>query len=114
MGDLSEALAALKPFPVVQSTVALLMILGAIYIAFRATRDKPPLPPPLPPPELFPQWLMMGPMHDMMQSVHEVAEEARRTNDLLREIKDIMGDMLRQSEMAKATLEAIRNESRLR
>jgi hypothetical protein len=33
-----------------------------------------------------------GPFHDMMQSVHEVAEESRRTNTLLRDIKEVLGD----------------------
>lgn len=36
----------------------------------------------------------------MMQSVQEVAEEARRSNDLLREIKDAMGDVLRDTQHA--------------
>lgn len=75
-----------------------------------ATRDKPAIAPPPP----VPQWIMMGPMHDMMQSVHEVAEEARRTNDLLREVKDLLGDNVRETQHARQTLELIRNESRMR
>ncbi len=68
----------------------------------------------LPPREPVPQWIMMGPMHDMMQSVHEVAEEARRTNDLLREVKDLLGDNVRETQHARQTFELIRNESRMR
>jgi hypothetical protein len=34
---------------------------------------------------------MMGPLHDMMQSVPKIAEETRRTNDLLRDFKDFAG-----------------------
>jgi hypothetical protein len=57
---------------------------------------------------------MMGPMHNMMQSVHEAAEEARRTNDLLREVKDLLGANGREAQHARQTIEMIRNESRLR
>jgi hypothetical protein len=63
---------------------------------------------------LIPQWQLMGPFHDMMQSVHEVAEQGRRTNDLLREIKDLQSDTLRESQNARQMLELIRNESRMR
>jgi len=106
-----KAFAALGAYPIIQSAVAITILLGALYLVVRATRDKPP---PLPPHEPVPQWIMMGPMHDMMQSVHEVAEEARRTNDLLREVKDLLGDNVRETQHARQTLELIRNESRMR
>ena len=106
-----KAFAALGAYPIIQSAVAITILLGALYLVMRAARDKPP---PLPPREPVPQWIMMGPMHDMMQSVHEVAEEARRTNDLLREVKDLLGDNLRETQHARQTLELIRNESRMR
>ena len=57
---------------------------------------------------------MIGPMHDMIGAVHDVAEQSRRTNDLLREIKDGQGDILRETQHARQTLELIRNESRMR
>lgn len=103
-----KAFEALGPYPIVQATVAVLILSIALLLVWRASRDKAP------PREPVPQWLMMGPLHDMMMSVHEVAEETRRTNDLLRDIKDVMSDLLRQTEMNKATLEAVRNESRMR
>lgn len=103
----SEALKSLGAFPIVQGAVAFVVVFAGLWLMRRGEKDKKPEQP-------IPQWLMMGPLHDMMQSVHEVAEQGRRSNDLLREIKDIAGDQLRQSEMNKATLEAIRNESRLR
>jgi hypothetical protein len=109
-----KAFAALGAYPIIQSAVAITILLGALYLVMRATRDKPAIPPPLPPREPVPQWLMMGPLHDMMQSVHEVAEEARRTNDLLREVKDLLGDNVRETQHARQTLELIRNESRMR
>jgi len=109
-----KAFAALGAYPIVQSAVAITILLGALYLVIRATRDKPTAPPPLPPHEPVPQWLMMGPLHDMMQSVHEVAEQSRRTNDLLREVKDVMSDAVRETQHARQTLELIRNESRMR
>jgi len=50
----------------------------------------------------------------MIGAVHDVAEEARRTNELLREIKDVYGDALREFQIARQTIEMIRNESRMR
>jgi hypothetical protein len=47
-------------------------------------------------------------------AVHDVAEAARRTNDLLREIKDGQGDMLREFQNAGPALKLIRNESQMR
>lgn len=99
-----KAFAALGAYPIIQSAVAITILLGALYLVVRATRDKPP---PLPPHEPVPQWLMIGPMHDMIGAVHDVAEQSRRTNDLLERVD--------QSLMAcKVALELIRDESRLR
>jgi hypothetical protein len=103
-----KAFEALGPYPIVQAAVALLILSIALLLVWRASRDKAPAREPVP------QWLMMGPLHDMMQSVHEVAEQGRQQTDLLRRIDDQMGDLLRQTEMNKSTLEAIRNESRMR
>jgi len=106
-----KAFAALGAYPIVQSAVAITILLGALYLVIRATRDKAP---PLPPHEPVPQWLMIGPMHDMIGAVHDVAEQSRRTNDLLREVKDVMSDAVRETQHARQTLELIRNESRMR
>lgn len=108
-GMAKSAFDSFNAFPIIQVAVAAAVFYAIWAAATRGSRDSASKPP-----ELIPQWLMIGPLHDMMQSVHEVAEEARRTNELLRDMKDIMGDLLRQQEMNKATLEAIRNESRLR
>jgi hypothetical protein len=104
-----KAFAALGAYPIIQSAVAITILLGALYLVMHATRDKPP---PLPPREPIPEWIMMGPMHDMMQSVHEVAEEARRTDDLFAGV--LLGDNVRETQHAGQTLEMIRNESRMR
>lgn len=108
-GLAKPALDAANAFPIIQVALSILIVIGGLYFITRGQRDNANKPP-----ELIPQWLMIGPLHDMMQSVHEVAEEARRTNDLLREINDAMGDILRENQSARQTLEMIRNESRMR
>jgi hypothetical protein len=97
-------------FPIfIQAAFVGLILLGGIYMMTRGNQDNATKPP-----ELIPQWILIGPLHDMMQSVHEVAEEARRSNDLLREFKDLQNDILREMQHARQTLELIRNESRMR
>jgi hypothetical protein len=103
----SEALKSLGPWPLVQAAVAIVIIFAAAYAWRRGEKDKRT-------PDVIPQWLMMGPLHDMMGAVHDVAEETRRTNDLLREVKEALGDVLRETQNSRNALEMIRNESRLR
>jgi hypothetical protein len=97
-----SAFDAFGAFPIVQIAVAAAVFSAIWAAATRGSRDSASKPP-----ELIPQWLTIGPLHDMMGAVHDVAEEARRTNDLL-------GDVLRELQNARQTLEMIRNESRMR
>ena len=103
-----QAFDSFNAFPIIQFAVAAAVFYAIWAAATRGNRDSASKP------EAVPQWIMIGPMHDMMQSVHEVAEEARRTNDLLREFKDLQSDILRELQISRQTLELIRNESRLR
>ena len=101
------ALDAANAFPIIQVALGILIVIGGLYFITRGQRDntsKPDTPP----------WINAGPFHDMMGAVHDVAEEARRANDLLRDIRDVMGDVLREIQNARQTLEMIRNESRMR
>lgn len=100
-GVSDKAFGALGQFPIIQAAVAILILFGGVYMAFRASRDKGRVPDPMP------QWILMGPLHDMMEAVHDIAEESRRANDLLKECKDALL-------ACKSVLELIRNESRLR
>lgn len=104
-----SAFDSFNAFPIIQVAVAAAVFYAIWAAATRGSRDNAAKPP-----ELIPQWLMTGPAHDAMQSIHEIAEEARRNNDLMRDIRDVMGDILRESQTARQTLELIRNESRLR
>lgn len=108
-GLAKSAFDSFNAFPIIQVAVAAAVFYAIWAAATRGQRDNAAKPP-----ELIPQWLMIGPLHDMMQSVHEVAEEARRTNDLLKDNNDILGDVLTEFRTARQTLELIRNESRLR
>lgn len=102
-GMSEKAFGALGQFPIIQAAVAILILMGGLFMIFKAFRDRAGKTPD----HLMPQWLMMGPLHDMMDKVDDIAEEARRANDLLKECRDAL--------MAcKGTLELIRNESRLR
>lgn len=108
-GLAKPAFDAVNGFPIIQAALGILIVLVGVYFMTRGQRDNASKPP-----ELIPSWLMMGPLHDMMQSVHELAEEARRTNDLLKDSNDILGDVLTEFRTARQTLEMIRNESRMR
>jgi hypothetical protein len=108
-GLAKSAFDSFNAFPIIQVAVAAAVFYAIWAAATRGSRDSASKPP-----ELIPQWLMIGPLHDMMQSVHEVAEEARRTNDLLKDSNDILSDVLTEFRAARQTLEMIRNESRMR
>jgi hypothetical protein len=98
-----KAFGALGQFPIVQAAVATLIVLAGVYMIFRGSKEKNNPSSP----EHIPQWLMIGPMHNMMEEVRHIAEQGRRTNDLLRECREA-------ANACKAILELIRNESRLR
>src|SRR5687768_11122017 len=100
-GVSDKAFGALGQFPIVQAAVAMLIILAGIYMLFRGSKERNSQQSS---PEHIPNWLMMGPMHNMMQEVRHIAEQGRRTNDLLKECKDAINT-------CKGVLELIRNES---
>ena len=50
----------------------------------------------------------------MMAAVHDAAEQGRQQMDLLRRIKELLSEQLREIKKSKATIEAILNESRMR
>jgi hypothetical protein len=118
----TEAFRSLGAFPVVQLALGLLIIGGGLFALFRGTRDKNGHA------SAIPQWLMMGPAHDAIMSLHQTAEQIRRTHDLqareLDLLEKIEGNTRQNAEMLRAilensrnntaVLEMIRNESRLR
>lgn len=103
-----QAFDSFNAFPIIQVAIAAAVFYAIWAAATRGQRDSGPKTEPVP------QWIMIGPLHDMIGAVHDVAEEARRTNDLLREFKDLQNDILRELQHARQTLELICNESRMR
>jgi hypothetical protein len=106
----AEALKSLGAFPVVQAAVAIIIILVGILAFLRGGRDRknsdaiPTIPP----------WLMMGPAHDAIGAIHDMAEQSRQQTKMLERIESVTSDLLKETHNNTSVLEMIRNESRLR
>lgn len=108
MGSTTDkAFESLGPFPIVQAGVALLILAIAIALIWRASRDKQVAP-------TIPAHFLMGPLHDCFENIRDLAEQSRQQTEILRRIDGHVDGLVRQTEITKATLETIRNESRLR
>jgi hypothetical protein len=105
----TEALKTLGAFPLVQAGLVVLMFLSGIWLMFRGERDKKSQAP-----DTIPQWTMMGPMHDAIGAIHDMAEQGRKQTDVLERIEQHAGRAAEDARQAVGILEAIRNESRLR
>lgn len=101
-GVTEKAFGALGQFPIIQASVAVVIIIVGVFMILKASKDRNHHAP-----DPMPQWLMMGPLHDMMKAVHDIAEESRKANETLKENRSILN-------ACKSVLEMIRNESRLR
>ena len=102
-GMVSEAIKALGPYPLVQGAAVIIILLGGIYLMSRGSKDSGTIR------ESIPQWQLMGPFHDMMAAVHDIAEEAHQNNKTMERIEVIFRDILREIEKIKAVVEDIRN-----
>lgn len=105
----AEALKSLGAFPLIQAAVAILVIIAGIWIVTRAGREKKADGAALVPP-----WLMMGPAHDVMGAIHDLAEQSRGTNHILSRMEDLLKTIAKEQREQTQLLEMIRNESRLR
>lgn len=103
----AEAFKALGPFVLVQSAVALLILGGGVYALFRGTKDKP-APAPLNG-NAIPAWTMMGPVHDAIGAVHDLAEQSRATNHILDRIETEAKAIAKEQREQTILLEDIRN-----
>lgn len=80
----TEAFKALGPFWLVQAALAILILFGGWYVLVRGTREKngnggssnSAIPP----------WVLMGPGHDAIGAIHDLAEQSRSANVLLNTI----------------------------
>lgn len=105
----TEALKALGAFPVVQAAVAIMVILAGVWMVLRGGRDKKPEKQ-----ETIPQWLLMGPAHDAMGAIHDMAEQSRVSNHILERQETLLKEVAKEQREQTQLLEMIRNESRLR
>ncbi len=96
---LSEAYKALGPWPILQFAAAVLMGVVGYKAIQRGEKDRKP--------DSAPPWALYGPVHEVMQAVHDMSEQGRKQVDLLERIDTGIQAM-------KITIELIRNESRLR
>lgn len=80
----TEAFKALGPFWLVQAALAILILFGGYYVLIRGTREKNGNGGPSH--NSIPPWVMMGPAHDVMGAVHDLAEQSRAANEILRTI----------------------------
>lgn len=62
----------------------------------------------------IPMFLMGGPVHDAMGALHDIAEEARMTNTLLRSIIKGLDDSNRNMIQTHKLLEDLRNQTEMR
>jgi hypothetical protein len=103
----TEALKSLGSYPLVQAAVAILILMAGVWVVFRGERDKKSSDP-------IPQWTMMGPMHDAIGAIHDMAEQGRKQCDLLERSEAHLQHLSETARAGQAILEMIRNESRLR
>lgn len=102
----SKALEALGAFPIVQAAVAILVVLAGIYLMRRGEKDKKPSSI-----EPVPQWLMMGPAHDAIGAVHDIAEQGRVQIHILERIETVLKDGAKEQRVQTQLLEQIANEN---
>ena len=60
---------------------------------------------------LVPMWAMMGPVHEGIQAVHDMAEETRNTNNILREIAETLHGLDKGQIYVIQLLEDLNNSS---
>lgn len=106
----TEAFKSLGSFPLVQAALALLIVLGGVVALMRGNRERGSASGN----GAIPPYLMMGPAHDAMVSMHAIAEQSRRQNDLLERQLHLLEKIADEERLTNSLLEMIRNESRLR
>jgi hypothetical protein len=115
---LEKAFESLGAFPLIQASVALLILMAGYILIPRGEKDGKQAQRDN---GVIPQYLMMGPAHDAIGAIHEMNEQSRQhlaamaqMIDLLRHIADTSRDLAHDARQNTAILEMIRNESRLR
>jgi hypothetical protein len=105
----AEALKALGSFPIIQAAVALLIVFSGLAIAWYVARNGKKPADNGAPTAAVPQWLLMGPLHDAIGAVHDIAEQGRGTNIILDRIDKATVEMAKEQREQTMLLEDIRN-----
>jgi hypothetical protein len=107
-----KAFESLGSFPIIQAAIAVFIIIVGYYVLIpRGEKDGKAAQRDL---GSIPQWLLMGPVHDAMGAIHDIAEQGRIRNGILERIEDLAADIAKEQREQTQLLEMIRNESRLR
>jgi hypothetical protein len=108
---INEAIKVLAPWPLAQMIMISLVAGLGIVMMRKSDRDRKNSddgkiePPPL--------WSMMGPVHEAIQAIHDMAEESRKANATHREIFDTISDIHKTQIYIMQILEDIRNDKGL-
>jgi len=107
---LDNALKALAAYPPLAALAGLLVIGGGVWLMVRGERDRKTNGTTA----QIPAWMLYGPAHDAMASVHQLAEQGRVQIHILERMEVVLKEIAREQLKARQALEMIRNESRLR
>lgn len=83
MSETSEALKSLGAFPLVQAALFAMVVLAGIWVFLRGTRERNGGNATS---SVVPPWILMGPGHDAIGAIHDLAEQSRNANEILRTI----------------------------
>lgn len=93
---------ALPPDGQILLTLVVIAIGG--FATWRGLVDKKKEAPD---PGTIPMWVMIGPVHDALQAIHDMAEEGRTRNAVLRDIDQTLERIDRGQQYTHQVLEAI-------
>jgi hypothetical protein len=102
-----EALKSLSRFEIIQAVVSILIVIAWSWGVFRANHEKKR--PPTNGNSAIPAWTLYGPVRDLMQAIHDMAEQSRESNRTLLRIEDDVKEIRKEQREGTMLLEDIRN-----
>lgn len=108
---IAEASKALSSWPVVNGFFIIVITFLALMMVRRGERERKNGGASN---MEIPMYLMGGPVHDAMGALHDIAEECRTTNTILRDICRSVDDFNKGQSLTHKLLEDLRNERELR
>lgn len=80
-----ESLKALGQFPIIQAALFIVIVGGGALATYMGLREKKPINN-----NAAPQWTLYGPAHDVMSAIHEMNEQSRELNNILRRVEETL------------------------